>query len=295
VGVSFSGGGYGTFIIHLVTLLSEPTYQIVFFIWRHLDAFISLQDYLDNNPPPERPVYNQITSGKAKDAYQDAYNNTGELLKSMKEAKLKKSVSAGLWPLDVHSYNDWRTTTHFKKVYTEYIIMARIEISIVNSYRPSLFQQSPAAAFIRQGIASLLSDACKLSLINPDPKHREKRQVRQYIFADKIPCDLPSAPLPPSVDVLNLKHRRQRAAHSKALAADAVAVLKKVEALKASTATPRTKDLDRTVAKAVKFLKHVSPIFIISYNSTDICRPFGIISAVCLLCKRLWKTTHLLP
>jgi hypothetical protein len=237
--------------------------KLVHFVWRNLDAFLAMQDHLDRLPPSQRPAYNEISSRKAKDRYPDAFTNADDLVKSMKEAKSKKVGSAGLWPLDVHSYNDWRSTSHVKKVYSEYIIMARIEISIIKTYRSSLFQQCPAAAFIRQGVASLLNDVCTLSawaVFNPATKNHERRQVRRFRYADKVPCNSPSAQQPPSVDVLDLRLKRQRATRSKALATDAVAILKKIEGLRASAATPRGKELDPSVAKAVKMLKHVRAI-----------------------------------
>jgi hypothetical protein len=245
-----------------------------------------------------RPVYNEVSTAKAKSEYEDAYGNTDDLLKSMKEAKSKKTGTLGLWPLDAHSYNDWRTTSHVKKVFTDYIVMARIEISIVNSYRPALIQNCPAAAFIRVSLASLLSDVCNIrawSGINPDTNQREKRQVRRFIYADKITCDLPSAPQPPPVDVLDLKLKRQRASRSKALAADAVAILKKVEALRAAAATPKGKELDRTVAKAVKSLKNVCLHFSFRYKLIPMFRLFATISLVSLVWKRPWKTIPLPP
>jgi hypothetical protein len=132
-------------------------------VWNHLDAFIAMQDYIDHHTPKQWPAYNKITSGKAKSAFNDTFANTDELMKPMKEAQsLKSSSSTGLWPLDFHSYHDWRTTTHIKKVYTEYIIMACIEIAIIQSYRPKLFEQCPSALFICAGITALLNETCKV-------------------------------------------------------------------------------------------------------------------------------------
>jgi hypothetical protein len=231
-------------------------------VWNHLDAFIAMQDYIDHHTPKRRPAYNEITSAKAKSAFKDAFANTDELMKPMKEARSSKSSSStGLWPLDFHSYHDWRTTTHVKKVYTEYIVMARIEIAIIQSYRPKLFEQCPSALFIRAGIAALLNDTCTVrqwSVRNPDTLKYEMRHVRRFVYADKVPYQKTTSEDPPAINVIDLKLKRQRAAKSEHLASDAIVALKKIESLKGAAAHPGSKELDIGVYNAMKLLRQVT-------------------------------------
>jgi hypothetical protein len=169
-----------------------------------------MQDYLDHHPAVRRPTYAEITSSKARSSFTEAFANTEDLLKAMKDSKSKKATTTGLWLLDVHSYHDWRNTTHVKKVYTEYIAMAHIEISVIKSYRATLFQQCPSAAFIRRSVASLLTDVSKVKAwpgFNPVTKRNEKRQVRRFYYADKVPCDSPVVNDLPDINVVDLKRK----------------------------------------------------------------------------------------
>jgi hypothetical protein len=68
----------------------------------------------------------------------------------LKETKTKSgTVMTGLWPLDVVSYHDWQSMTHATKVFTEYTVMARMEIHLIWKYRANLFSMCGSAVFIQ--------------------------------------------------------------------------------------------------------------------------------------------------
>jgi hypothetical protein len=237
---------------------------MVFFIWRHLEAFISLQDYLDSCPPPPRPSYSEVTSAKAIDRFPDAYRDNDDIMKVMKDNRAKKgrNNNIGLWPLDVHSCFDWRDVgKNSKKALGEFIQLAKIESSIVAKYRASLFKNCPSAAFIRTEIATQLAVSCKIrpwSSVNPATQKKEMRQTRLFKFADKLIIDL-TPPRPASyVNVRELKSKRVRANKSQALVVEATAALKRIEGLKAVASFPNSKEMDATISKSVEHLNKVT-------------------------------------
>jgi hypothetical protein len=237
---------------------------MVFFIWRHLDAFIALQDYLDSCPPPPRPSYTEVTSAKAIDRFPNAYRDNDDIMKVMKDNKVKKgrNNTIGLWPLDVHSCFDWRDVgKNSKKALGEFIQLAKIESSVVAKYRASLFKNCPSAAFIRTEIATQLAVSCKIrpwSSVNPATQKKEMRQTRLFKFADKLIIDLTPPQAARYVNVRELKSKRVRTNKSQALVVEAAAALKRLEGLKAVASFPNSKEMDATISKSVADLNKVT-------------------------------------
>jgi hypothetical protein len=243
---------------------------MVFFVWRHIGAFIAMQDYLDSCPAPSCPSYSEITSAKVKERFPDAYRNNNDILKAMKESKLKKggTITVGLWTLDAHSCFDWRDIAkNSKKALSEFIQMAKIEMSIIAKYRASLFKNCSPALFIRTEIARQLADSCRvrpLPSLNPSTQKKEMRQVRVFKFADKVPIDLTAPRAARLIDVRELKSKRLRTNKSQALVVEATAALKRLEGLKAVASFPNSKEMDATIYKSIGHLKKVTifPSFI---------------------------------
>jgi hypothetical protein len=221
-----------------------------------------MQNYIDSNPIPLRPSFGDIRTKKARQKFPSAFTDDAELIKTMKAVKHKHSgvLTTGLWPLDTVSCFGWRDTTRNPKAaFTEHISMAKIEMSIVSSYRAKLLKNCPEAAFIRTNIATALSDACKFRscmTINPRTKKPEAHQARKFTYADKVHFAPALASTPP-VDVHLLKSRRQASARSSALTTEAVSMLKRLESLKAAAAVPDSKKVDPQIYEAVTNLQTV--------------------------------------
>jgi len=205
-----------------------------------------MQDYLEKEQIDcNRPLYNDVVKKKVDTRFNKAFSDAPDIVTKMKESRKKNSniVTMGLWPLDVVSYHDWRSSTHTNKIFPEYVTMARIEIQLVGEYRASMFKECQASAYIRMGLASALAEACKATA--------------RFIYIDKVPCKGPSVSEAPKVNVVDLKKSRERVARSEIMVAEAVSLLKKIENLKGSAAAPGSKMIDHGVADAVTKLRRV--------------------------------------
>jgi len=214
----------------------------------------------------QRPLYADIVKKAVDKKFKKAFNEPAEFVTKMKESRRKNSsvFTLGLWPLDVVSYNDWRESSHSGKSYPEYVAMARIERDIVAEYRPLLFKKCTAAAFIRMGLASALNEACKVKawdLPNEQTGKTQKKTIRRFYYADRITCNGLSLSEAPKVNVVDLKQSREREAKSKKLAAEAVAILKKIENFKGSAAAPGSNRIDEGVSDAITRLHEVRSLF----------------------------------
>jgi hypothetical protein len=227
-----------------------------------------MQNYIDNHPVPLRPTFNELSKSKVKSRYPTAFATDTAISQRMLDIRAKKPgvISAGLWPLDVHSYSDWHDSGRsVGKTMASYIAMAKIEMLLISSYRADLIKNCPHAAFIRQKLAISLDDFCKVStktVINPMTKKSEARIVRKFYYADRIHLDdVQVALAPPDVDVHGLKERRQEAVHAQSLLKEAVTCLTKFERLKAVSAAPASNSIDKDISRTLSDLRHVSFLF----------------------------------
>jgi len=210
----------------------------------------------------ECPVYGDITSGKVDEKFNRAFDDSMDLITWMKDYCKKNStiVMIGLWPLDFVSYNDWRQSTHVRKLFPEYVMMARIEMHIVGEYHVDMFQECPAAAYIWLGLASTLREACKAKawdLLNAKTGKMEKKMVGPFVYVDHIRCNGAAASGPPKVNVVDLKQNQKRVEREESLAAETIALLKKIENFRGSMAAPGSNKIDKGVAEAVTYLHKV--------------------------------------
>ena len=247
--------------------LSTKQNKLVFFVWRHLDAFIGMQSFLDARQPPSRPSYKDITSHWQREQkhFPSAFEEDPETTEKMMAIRAKKKdvLSVGLWPLDFEPCFDWRKGGKRKRILNDYMRMAKIEIIVVDAYRKRLLKDCPEAAFIRNGVATHLDAFCKptikpVGLANDGKANKGKKMlVRKFHYADTItiassPSDLPT------VNVQAVKLTRQATANSKVLIADIGHALKKVERLKAAAAAPGSRMMDGAISEKISELKLVS-------------------------------------
>ena len=234
-----------------------------------------MQSYLDSHPPPARPSYKDIRSKREEKRFPSAYEDDIETANKMMGMRAKKTdnLFVGLWPLDFHSCFGWRSGREANKTVNEYMWMAKIEMTIVNSYRKQLLKQCPEATFIRNSVASHLDALCKPT-VEPVGKERKgtKLLVHKFYYPDKISV-APSSSDPPTVNVQAVKSTRQATANSKALIAEVCTALKKIERSKAAAAAPGSRTMDPAIAEKITELKLVSNF--IGYETTNTSGPLS--------------------
>lgn len=256
-----------------------------------------MQDYLVHLDS-DRPAYADVVH-KRLDPKFNNYDTT-ELVARMKESRKRNStiVTIGLWPLDFVSYHDWRHSTHASKIFAEYVTMARIEMAIVEDYRASMFKKCAASLFIRTGLASALAEACKpkaWEVTDPVSGKKETKTMRRFVYVDKVPSKGPPLSKAPKVNVVDLKQYRDRELKAQKMAADTVALLKRIENFKGSAAAPNSKKIDPGVARAVTALQRVRCVyrdflFTLSSHNSHSTRPSGKIFLVSISCRLFWTT-----
>ncbi|KIL55434.1 hypothetical protein M378DRAFT_182240 [Amanita muscaria Koide BX008] len=228
-------------------------YQIIFFVWRHLDAFISMQEYLEEHPAPERPSVLFLKPKKVDDKYKFAFDPQDDdqiikTLKKMKTAKVDAPISSSLWPLDFQGHSDWRESTqNNQQLMKDFIHMAKIEIHLIAQYRAELINNCPAVAYIRYAIKNALKPMCKKTLsktANATTGKTEVRQDQEFHFPDMIPTPFTDEQTPPDVDVVLIKAERRRNARSKKMVKEAQNACKRIESLTCAVAAPTSKSID---------------------------------------------------
>ncbi|KAM6490054.1 hypothetical protein JOM56_014097 [Amanita muscaria] len=229
---------------------------IIFFVWRHLDAFISMQEYLEEHPAPERPSVLFLKPKKVDDKYKFAFDPQDDdqlikTLKKMKTAKVDAPISSSLWPLDFQGHSDWRESTqNNQQLMKDFIHMAKIEIHLIAQYRAQLINNCPAVAYIRYAIKNALKPMCKKTLsktANATTGKTEVRQDQEFHFSDMIPTPFTDEQTPPDVDVVLIKAKRRRNARSKKMVKEAQNACKRIESLTCAVAAPTSKSIDTGV------------------------------------------------
>ncbi|KIL64798.1 hypothetical protein M378DRAFT_178584 [Amanita muscaria Koide BX008] len=240
---------------------------IISFVWRHLDAFISMQEYLEEHPPPERPSILLLKPKKCDDQYKFAFDAQDEdllikTLKKMKTAKADAPISSSLWPLDFQGHSDWRESTQNNlQLMKDFIHMAKIEIHLIAKYRADFIKQCPAAAYIRHAIKNALKPMSKKSLTktrNATTGKAEIRQDQEFHFPDMIPTPFTDEQTPPTFDVVLIKAKRRRNARAKTMVKAAQTACKRIESLTCAIAAPNSKSIDSGVASNVSDLSQIT-------------------------------------
>ncbi|KIL66948.1 hypothetical protein M378DRAFT_9652 [Amanita muscaria Koide BX008] len=244
---------------------NEAVNTLIFFVWRHMDAFISMQQYLETHQHPRRPQFLDVSRKKVLEQYKAAFddNENAPTLKIMKELKNTKQASAHVgtlvWPLDFHSCLDWRETgRNSRQTLSEYIHMANIELNIISQYRSTLLTECQAAAYIRYKVSSelaLYSKKKPRNIINPKSQKMESKLESLFIYHDKVPNSVTANAEPPAFDTEATKAKRGNAARTRKQLADTEAVLKKLESLAAVSAAPGNTDMHPSIFKLINELK----------------------------------------
>jgi hypothetical protein len=146
-----------------------------------------------------------------------------------------KRISFNNYILDRRGPHDWRDSRNPSRDYPRMAIISFIEPRLVKGYRKQLLEKSPAAAWLRGDIQSILSSYAKpRQVLKPGAK--KYTTTRRYNFPDGLK-NLPSKPCP-VVDVgqvlLQLADARNVAEHVESLKS----MVKKIEALPYAAARP---------------------------------------------------------
>jgi hypothetical protein len=177
------------------------TLQFVFFIWKNLDLFIAMQQYLTFCGSIQRPSFKDVNGTKCQDQYPGAFlTEPTDIFNAMTKVKSPTSgvITTGLWPLDHESCYDWRHSTHKKSVWTQWIYMARIEKILVDRYRPTMFRKCPPTALIRETLAALLSPLCTMTIVTvPKGTTADKTPAKMFYWPDNIQIE--PAPETPAI------------------------------------------------------------------------------------------------
>jgi hypothetical protein len=241
----------------IVTIPTELLTKLINFVWRNIDSFVGLQQYLETHPPRSRPNYTALKNEKIQEQFSSAFEDDAPRVKIMSSIRSGKdgTISAGLWPLDTTSCVSWRSGRYPTKTINEFIQMAKIEIEIVDSYRLKLLENCPEAAFIRLNVASFLAPLCSPVVKTVD---RKPTFVRQFIYPDNINFTSDSLPLPPPVDVRAVKSTRDIMTRIKSLATEAKTAIRRIEKSPACSAVPGGPAISRDISESISELIYVS-------------------------------------
>jgi hypothetical protein len=84
--------------------------QFVFFIWKNLDLFITMQQYLMFCGSIQCPLFKDVNGMKCQDQYPGTFlTEPTNIFNAMMKVKLPTLgvITTGLWPLDHESYYNW--------------------------------------------------------------------------------------------------------------------------------------------------------------------------------------------
>lgn len=260
--------------------------KFVFFIWKHLDLFIAMQQYLTFIPSIDRPSFKDINTTKCQEDFPRAFRtDTTETYNAMSKMKSTNSgvITTGLWPLDHESYYDWRQTTHKKSVWTQWIYMARIEKILVDRYRVKMIRKSPHTALIRDTLASLLSPLCNMATLTlTKPRQGDKAPEKKFYWPDNIKVEPKQAQAPQPagdgeqatvdpkaapgtvpmkvgdpIDVDNLRSQQLRKEETEAMVAEITSIFKKLHSTKAGLAIRGQQGFRESIVEKLDDLEEV--------------------------------------
>lgn len=259
----------------------------MFFIWKHLDLFVAMQQYLSTIASIDRPSFKDVIGSKCQDDYPAAFNDdVTDTFNTMTKVKSSSTgvITTGLWPLDHESYYDWRHTSHKKSVWKQWIHMARIEKIIVNRYRAKMLRKCPPSAVIRDKLQSLLSPLCTPNIVpsRSKPASGETQPQSNFYWPDKVkvqpePVQSKEASkrrtgrnveegkekqghTPAAFHIEEVKSEQLRQEETQAMVSDITAIFKRLHSTKAGLAVRGKAGFFRPIVEKLDALEVVSMI-----------------------------------
>lgn len=260
-----------------------------------------MQQYLTSIKSIERPTFKDVSGSKIQDDFPGVFSeDTTETFNAMTKVKssTKGVITTGLWPLDHESYYDWRHTTHKQSIWKQWIHMARIEKTIVSSYRAKMIRKCPSSRLIRDKLQVLLSPHCKptitSSLTRPDGGSKTTFSWPDHIKVD-VEVSKPTGAAATSsearkgpqaiiavddhdhshVDVQEVKSEQIRHEETNAMLADVTAIFKRLHATKAGLAVRGQEGFYKPILDKMEELEAVftiiNPIPHTTYHTLTFC------------------------
>ncbi|KAM6489216.1 hypothetical protein JOM56_015386 [Amanita muscaria] len=233
-------------------MTSKVVDAIVFFIWRNIDAFIAVESYLSQHPPPVRPEFKAVTKTRLEEKYPSIFEDTKETVIAMRgtRGKRAKLTTTGLWTLDFSSCYGWRHDKNTHIIYSSHIFTARLEQHFVDSYRLKFLKDCPAAAHLRKTLANELSQFCLIAPVRFKDHVTGLTGVqnaRKFFFPDGIKVPAPAAELINTIDVQSLLDKLAVQKRSQAWLAESTSALARFEKLECLASVPGGDQLDPTI------------------------------------------------
>jgi hypothetical protein len=257
---------------------------LVAFVWRNLDVFVAMQSFLKAHKPMQRPSYKEVSKSLCSKRFPHVFKEScTKDIAALRErnSKVKKgSLPApfGAWTLDFASTYDWRNCGNAEPNYKDFVLLSRIELFIVGSYRSDLFQNCPAAAHLRHSISSLLNCCCKpvpCAITNTKTTRPESVLRSKFFFPDKITAPQVAEAHINTIDVVELKSKDRILDRTQGLLVEASDLMKKLEQSEALCAFPGSKEIDASIHAACATLNDVCIYYILlffyTYTDTYIC------------------------
>jgi hypothetical protein len=210
-----------------------------------------MQSYLAQHPPPVRPR-TKVELTKA------AFEKTNKrlilspdvqdlitLMRGAKDSgKNRSTKTVGNWFLDYRGHYTWRTSSKWSQDFPKWAALAKLEVEAVATYRKTMLEDCPAAAWLRQEIQQLFdsSSAPKQVVAARSQKTIGRNQVvREYRFPDRISVgEIVSLP---EIDVITLSQARFNNSRGDKQRVGLGTWLTKGESMEMCAATPMSKML----------------------------------------------------